>query len=297
MTMWRCSIKHDETGELFYPSNLPYTGLYGGYPSTHMTDFIESVHRNGLLVYAWMPMFNDRVLHQAMPEYRMFVRQGNDTVIPVSDWVSPVIAPVRQHRARILEECLNSFSFDGVRIDHSRYEPSEYADMSNAARSLFEDATGTDPIDLTGTDHPLWDDWLNWRADWLSQFNLSIRDLALNHSAQSSIGAYVFKNDDYSFTWSGQRYEDYGQLGLNLAIHPMPMVYWQDWSAGDVGPYISSALKAVRELCNPTQAIPVFSVAQNTSWGGLLTEEEIHDYMELCGQRARDYGVSGLSYL
>lgn len=294
-------VKHDETGELLYPSSLPYTARYKNYPASYIANLINTAHQNGLKVYAWLPMFNDKVLYNARSDYRMHYRHDTSAVTsPTQDWVSPANSGVTGHRLSIVQETLSQFAFDGIRIDHSRFN-SDWEDMSSTARTAFLFQFGVDPVNLTGRVDPNWVNWVDWRADLISAFNESVRNQARSCVPAASVGAYIFTDSAspggyHDRTWSGQRYEDYGILGRNLEINTMPMVYWQDWSAGNVTGYIEPALRYGRQLSTPTELIPVFSVTEGTRWAGILTEDQVRQYMSLCGRLCRSNGVRKVSY-
>ena len=312
-------IHDDQMGWLYYPSSVPYTqtcdGSYGGYEDytdqTYIENFISEAHKNGIKVYAWFQMFEDKILYDLVPEFRLY---NKNEVNPINNWVSPVIEGVRSNRKEMILDALSRFSFDGLRIDHCRYND-DWEDWSSTSQSQFEVDTGIIPSTIACCGDSDWLNWVDWRADIISSFNEEVRNLATQYVDLDSIGAYVFpdsasEGEYYDSTWSGQRFEDYGTYehpgyqypwarSYNLEIHPMPMIYWQDWSLSSLHfqDYVNENLRHSKRLSSPTEVIPVFSVTDNaTAWGVNLSETEIKDYMQQCGQLCKDNGIKQISY-
>ena len=188
-------VHDDEMGWLYYPSTVPYTQTCDGsisgddYTSqSYLENFIKEAHRNGIKVYAWLQMFGDKVLYDLKPEYALYRK---DQSAPIVNWVSPVIDGVRNNRKELVVDALSKFSFDGLRIDHCRYND-DWEDWSTESQSQFQIDTGIMPSEVSCCGNDNWMNWIDWRANIISSFNEEVKDLAVQYISIDSIGAYIF---------------------------------------------------------------------------------------------------------
>ena len=168
-----------------------------------------------------------------------------------SDEHGNVYSRRKEYLLTIHQDCTFKASFDPN-------TSGDYADMSRKARDSYdrnglEGIYRPDPYGIEKGDLLLWNDWIDWRADQITNFNDAVRDLA-NTLHVTDVGAYLLPFCDYyADSSSGQRYEDY--RSTLLGITAMPMVYWQTWPLD-----VKATLESARNRVSPGKMVPVYSI-------------------------------------
>jgi uncharacterized lipoprotein YddW (UPF0748 family) len=182
---------------------------------------IETAHRYGLEVHAWMeygfmmsPGGVGAIL-TANPEWKILSKDSlsyEDTIYGRFYWADPANPEVRQFLVDLHREVAEKYpDIDGIHTDRLRFPNDEFS-YTTAARERFQDETGgPDPVTISrGTAD--WNTWVRWRRE---QTALAQKDI---YEAVKSVR------------------ED---ITVSAAVVPPYMIgpgqeklqYWPDWTA------------------------------------------------------------------
>ncbi len=235
-----------------------------------MTYLVETLHRSGLLVFAWMPVFNDYVVWQD-PQYRSEPVRASQ--INERGFVSTTNTTVKAHELAIIDQLLKKFRFDGINLDYLRYQIDEQP-QEPSADTTFRSLYGT-PIAVpaeSGGDHPLWKNYLDFRAAALTSFASDAKNIA-NAQRDIEFGAFLMPhsvktsaNDGdtwgyYASPWSGVDFRKMTAVGMNL----MPMVYWNNgwedpYTRNEFNNRVLGNTNELAQLNPASTTIPVYSL-------------------------------------
>lgn len=135
---------------------------------------IETAHRHGLEIHAWMEygfMMSPGNLGEiltANPDWRILSKDSlsfEDTIYGRFYWADPANPEVRQFLVDLHREVAEKYpDIDGIHTDRLRFPNDEFS-YTTAARERFQSETGRpDPVTITrGTAD--WNAWVRWRRE------------------------------------------------------------------------------------------------------------------------------------
>ena len=167
-------------------SHSPY---FGGYDV--LRAYIDECHRYGMELHLWMPVY--RVGHDASTypdlglgnikrEWRNIANTGVDYVANVygnGHFLNPALPEVQEHLLSLYRYILENYPLDGFQLDYIRYpDRVDGVDFGydTYTRGLFEAEYGVDPINIS-TGHSLWNTWCLFRAQFVTDFVLDVKDM------------------------------------------------------------------------------------------------------------------------
>lgn len=237
------------TGDALYRSNVEPCSirLCGKLGGTATWDPLEvalaEAHTRGIQLHAWLNAFtgwtptsastcaglaesdpgNPRHVLLDHPEWRVVSDVGVTHPCPNTEesvWMSPGIAGVRTHLARVAADVARKYQVDGIHLDFIRYPGLKWSHDTASLRAF-----GLDPA----TNKPAWD---QFRRDQVSAAVAETRDSvsAARSSAVLSAAVWGIYRDKWGWN-SSKGYDQYFQdprawvasSDLDVAV---PMMYW-----------------------------------------------------------------------
>ncbi len=256
-------------------------------------ELIGACHRQGLEVCAWLPVLSDQLLYSLGPPYIM----EPDRWEP--GFVTPYHSAVLAHELALVRSVVDEFCIEGVNLDYLRYQADEQPQdaAADAQWQLIHAGVPIATVAETGGSHPLWVDYLDFRAATLTALAAGTKAIVGSDRAVE-FGAFLMPHSAkttnsegwpygyYMESWSGVNYEELASVGMNL----MPMVYWEypDWTSPySAQEFTSRVARHSLEWASekpPSDAIPLFSYHRPT-WELIqhfqLARAEGHDDISL----------------
>lgn len=239
------------------PCSIRLCGKLGGTPTWDPLEAAAHEARGrGIQLHAWINAFtgwtptsastcasltesdpgNPRHILLAHPEYRVVDDTGTPHPCPntqESVWMSPGVAGVRTHLARVAADIARRYDVQGVHLDFIRYPGTKWSHDTASLRAF-----GADPATSASA-------WSQFRRDMVSATVRETRDSVRAAKPAAVLSAAVW--GIYRDKWSWNSSEGYGQYFqdprawtkdgyLDVAV---PMAYWSikstycaytDWS-------------------------------------------------------------------
>lgn len=298
------SFKDDVTGELFYTSSLPgtrpYTYTRSDFNMTMIHDVVRYAQSRFMMVYAWIPCFFDPIYIQYNSSAAAVMMDiHTKTLTPSTSFMSPFSAAAVNHLQALIGEVLSltNPSVDGIRLDYIRYTDDD-SSYDEEARALFISKFGTDPVNVV-PNSPDWELWTRLRADKVTEFLLSIRNMT-----SKEMGGYVlpFSAISQGYNWFTSQGNDYSQYSFFTVL---PMVYYEDWSTrSEWRSWTHDRSCYARSLSDNANTVAVFSITTNfPNWGNdapTTTSEMariLGDAMTIAMQQCNNGGISLFNFI
>jgi len=157
----------------------------------YLRDLIAACHRNGILVYAWLPL--PEVSHKFWVDHPQWREKNAFLEDAPALWREPVdLADPDCFReaAERIRKLLLDFDWDGANLCELYFEgyegaqkPFEFTPLNNLVRAEFKRRTGLDPADFfkdgatNWHNSPLWPQFVNYRVDLIVQLHEKVLGL------------------------------------------------------------------------------------------------------------------------
>ncbi|HEY9848028.1 MAG TPA: family 10 glycosylhydrolase, partial [Leptolyngbyaceae cyanobacterium] len=210
---------------------------------------VKLAHERGMELHAWVWTFaagNQRhngILNQppnypgpilaAHPDWANYDRKGN--MIPAGQtkpFLDPANLEARQYLIKLFDEIISRYKVDGLQLDYIRYpfqDPSrgETYGYGKAARKLFKEMNGVDPIQVSPSNRALWQKWTEFRANQVNSFVSEVAQLVRQRRSSLILSAAVFGYPEAERIQKlQQNWELWAKRGdVDLIV---PMAYAQD---------------------------------------------------------------------
>lgn len=226
------------------PCSIRLCGKLGGTPSWDPLEVaVSEAHTRGIQLHAWLNAFtgwtptnaitcaalvesdpgNPRHVLLEHPEWKVVDDAGTPHPCPNSEesvWLSPGIAGVRTHLARVAADVARRYDVDGIHLDFIRYPGRKWSYDTASLRAF-----GLDPVIDTS-------EWAQFRRDQVSAAVRETHDSVLAARPAAVLSAAVW--GIYRDRWSWNSSEGFGQYfqdprawaasgDLDVAV---PMTYW-----------------------------------------------------------------------
>lgn len=197
-----------------YPSKMAKTtsGLESADP---LKVVLEEAASQKVKVHPWFCVFpegeNSRLLEEH-PEYTAVDKEGE---VFARRWACAVRPEVADYEFSLMKEVMDNYSPTGIHLDYIRTGHVCYCDH---CREQFKAEFGTDPTELDSR-HPLWGEFLEWRAAAITGFVERVRQETKKRGLELS--AAVFQEYPRSFITNGQDWADWGRRKLVDFLFPM----------------------------------------------------------------------------
>jgi uncharacterized lipoprotein YddW (UPF0748 family) len=173
---------------------------------------VKLAHERGMELHAWVWAFaaaNQRhnvILNQsanypgpvlkAHPDWAMFDRQGR---LFESDskkaFLDPANPEVRRYLMALIEEIATRYDVDGIQLDYIRYpfqDSNQTFGYGQAARQMFKELTGSDPIKVYPSNRDLWQKWTDFRVRQIDSFVATVAQRLRSQRPHLILSAAVF---------------------------------------------------------------------------------------------------------
>lgn len=214
-------------------SLFSHSPAFGGFDV--LKAYIDECHRYGMELHLWMPVY--RVGHDGSTypelglgnkkkEWRNISNTGINYVTNVfgnGHYLNPALPEVTEFLLGEYEYILKNYSIDAFQLDYIRY-PDRVGGVDYGydeyTRNLFEEETGQDPIDFK-PGNPMWSQWCQFRADFVTEFVVKVKDMAATLRPDIHISCDVGPSLDESNTRMMQDTVKWLTEGYVDIIHPM----------------------------------------------------------------------------
>lgn len=285
------------------PCSIRLCGKLGGTPAWDpLETALSEAHTLGIQLHAWLNAFtgwtptsastcgalvesdpgNPRHVLLAHPEWKMVDSAGVTQPCPNSEesvWLSPGIAEVRTHLARVAADVARRYDVDGIHLDFIRYPGGKWSYDTASLRAF-----GLDPAANSAA-------WDQFRRDRVSAAVRETRDSirAARPSAVLSAAVWGIYRDRWSWNSSegyGQRFQDprawVASGDLDVAV---PMTYWT----------IKSTYCAFTDwICLLDDHLPAYRSADRHMYIGMLASYGVDEMVQEI-QLGRERGVQGFT--
>ncbi|HEY9603068.1 MAG TPA: family 10 glycosylhydrolase, partial [Allocoleopsis sp.] len=175
---------------------------------------VKLAHERKMELHAWVWAFaaanqrHNAILNQpanypgpvlkAHPDWAMFDRQGrlfaSDTKKAFFDPANP---EVRRYLLALIEEIATRYDVDGIQLDYIRYpfqdvQGKQSYGYGQAARQIFKEQTGYDPIKVYPSNRELWQKWTNFRVQQIDSFVATVAQRLRSQRPNLILSAAVF---------------------------------------------------------------------------------------------------------
>lgn len=218
---------------------LPEGNLYAQNPALAGSDiletYIEACHSYGIEIHAWMSVFRagykgssntDLGVAVKKPEWRQISKNGVDYVANEygdAFFLNPALPEVREFLLETYRYILETYDIDGFQLDYIRYPnkaDGEEFGYDEHTLKLYKDAYGKDPATFENgsEDHA---HWVQFRADFVTEFVKSVKELITDIRPDVYLGAAVAPNYANSLNNMCQDSVTWMEEGLVDIVFPM----------------------------------------------------------------------------
>ncbi|MCL1463002.1 glycoside hydrolase family 10 protein [Argonema galeatum] len=210
---------------------------------------VKLAHERGMELHAWVWTFavgnqrHNAILNQpadypgpiisAHPDWANYDNQGR--MIPAGQtkpFLDPANPEVRRYLLSLCDEILSRYNVDGLHLDYIRYpfqDPSRGSvyGYGKAARQLFQEMAGVDPMKISPSNRPMWQKWTEFRTSQINSFVAEVSHMARQRRPNLIMSAAVFGYPvQERIQKLQQNWEVWAKRGdVDLV---MPMAYAQD---------------------------------------------------------------------
>ncbi|MCL1469122.1 family 10 glycosylhydrolase [Argonema antarcticum A004/B2] len=175
---------------------------------------IKLAHERGMELHAWVWTFavgnqrHNAILNlspdypgpiiSAHPDWANYDNQGR--MIPAGQtkpFLDPANPEVRRYLLSLCDEILSRYNVDGLHLDYIRYpfqDPSRGSvyGYGKAARQLFQEMAGVDPMKISPSNRPMWQKWTEFRTSQINSFVAEVSHMARQRRPNLIMSAAVF---------------------------------------------------------------------------------------------------------
>jgi uncharacterized lipoprotein YddW (UPF0748 family) len=210
---------------------------------------VKLAHERGMELHAWIWTFaagNERhnplvnkpadypgPLIAAHPDWANYDHRGK--MIPAGQtkpFLDPANPEVRSYLLRLIDEIVSRYEVDGLQLDYIRYPFQDPAAGSSygygkAARALFKQQTGVDPVDISPAKGELWQQWTAFRIQQVDTFVAEASRLVhrLRPNAVVSVAVFPLPRNERLHKIQ-QNWEEWARQGYVDMV--VPMTYSRD---------------------------------------------------------------------
>ena len=177
-------------------------------------------------------------------------------------FLNPALAEVREFLLGSVKEILDNYDFDGFQLDYIRYPVIHGVDRSagfeETTKADFLKDTGIVLDDIPDTDCDEWKTFLDWRAEKVTEYVKSVRDLILEYRANGRdivLSTAVFGDPVEAINLKCQNWKYWVKQGWLDAIYPMAYLN----VAEDVGSEVAYMVKNYGEAPNISGISPMYN--------------------------------------
>lgn len=232
--------------------------------------YIRICKQKGIKIHCWFEDFFYGVeghgcpMAEVHPEW-MAKRKDGGLLHDAYDtfyFLNPALPEVRQLLLSLCKEILDNYDFDGLQLDYIRYPVIRGVDRSagfeEQTKEMFLADTGIDIDGIESTDSEEWKKFLSWRAEKISSYVESVREMILEYRENGryiELSTAVFGDPVEAVNLKCQNWQYWVKQGWLDAIYPM--AYLND--AEDVGNEVGYMVKNYGEAPNISGISPMYS--------------------------------------
>ena len=232
--------------------------------------FIDVCKRKCIKIHCWFEDFFFGVEDQGCPMAElhpewMAKRKDGGLLHDAYDtfyFLNAALPEVRELLLSLCKEILDNYDFDGLQLDYIRYpvirNVERSAGFESQTKAMFLADTGIDIDTVESTDSPEWEKFLTWRAEKVSEYVKSVRELILEYRKNGrniELSTAVFGDPIEAIHLKCQNWQYWVKQGWLDAIYPM--AYLND--AEDVGNEVGYMVKNYGEAPNISGISPMYS--------------------------------------
>jgi uncharacterized lipoprotein YddW (UPF0748 family) len=203
---------------------------------------VKLAHDRGMELHAWVWVFaaankrHNTILNQPEnylgpvltkhPDWANINNKGEIFDNSKKAFLDPANPEVQRYLTSLLKEIATNYEVDGIQLDYIRY-PFQDLDGSysfgygKAARQLFSQATGVDPVKLSPQD-ALWSQWLKFRIEQIDNFVASASSNLKQIRPELKLSVAVFPfNKQERLLKLQQNWEEWARRGWVDFVCPM----------------------------------------------------------------------------
>lgn len=250
-------------------------------------DFLERLvieaHRNGIEVIPWFEFGfatsysqNGGHIIDAYPEWALKDRDGNLVVKNGFDWMSGINPDVQEFMLKLMKEVVTKYDVDGVQGDDRLPAMPSYGGYDDATVAVYK-------AEHDGSEPPYnYNDanWMQWRAQKLTQFLADLRDTIKNVNEH-----LIISSSPTPYPWGYQNYLQHSRnwVAAGIVDNVIPQLYRYDISS-----YRATLNESLQYVGNLNKEIYAAGVlAKSGSW--VITP----DYLLQAVQENRNREVNG----
>jgi uncharacterized lipoprotein YddW (UPF0748 family) len=142
-------------------------------------------------------------------------------------YLDPANPEVRNYLQRIVAEIAQNYDIDGIQLDYIRYpfqDPNRnfIYGYGTAARQIFKQQTGTDPVNVTPRSGALWQQWVNFKVNQVTSFVGEVSQFLKQQHPDVILSVAVFHHPEQERIWKiHQHWELWARQGYVDWIVPM----------------------------------------------------------------------------
>ena len=232
--------------------------------------FIRICKKNGVKIHCWFEDFFFGVeghgcpMAEIHPEWMARRKDGGILHDAFNNFyfLNPALAEVREFLLGSVKEILDNYDFDGFQLDYIRYPVIHGVDRSagfeETTKAEFFNDTGIVLDDIPDTDCDEWKTFLDWRAEKVTEYVKSVRDLILEYRANGRdivLSTAVFGDPVEAINLKCQNWKYWVKQGWLDAIYPMAYLN----VAEDVGSEVAYMVKNYGEAPNISGISPMYN--------------------------------------
>ena len=255
---------------VFRSKLVPYSAklggfTYEGYPD-YLSAFVAEAKKRGIETHAWVQDFyvgvdDDAVIVKEHPDW-LLVNQRGDLRHTTEGhgfggylFFDPSSSEVRDFLTDLYDELLtNHPDIKGLNLDYIRYPVSDFREDTDTGYTLrsmsgFAEKYGfslseenmREEFKKSITENNLLDEWIAYRAKYVSKFVNQIRDMVNSKHPGKNISTAIFPDLDQAYYLKKQNISKWIEYGLvDMAT---PMVHFYD------APKVYDAVKTMKDIC------------------------------------------------
>ena len=232
--------------------------------------FIRVCKQEGVKIHCWFEDYFFGVkghgcpMADIHPEYMHRRKDGGLLHDAYDDFyfLNPALPEVKALLLSLVKEILDNYDFDGFQLDYIRYPVIHGIDRSAGfdeyTKREFHADTGIDIDTIPDTKCDDWKKFLDWRAEKVTDYVKSVRELILEYRARGrniELSTAVFGDPVEAINLKCQNWQYWVKQGWLDAIYPM--AYLSD--AEDVGNEVRYMVEKYGEAPNISGISPMFS--------------------------------------
>ena len=142
-------------------------------------------------------------------------------------YLDPANPEARNYLLRIVSEIANNYKVDGVQLDYIRYPfQDDNAGFTYgygmAARQLFKQLTGADPVNISPSSGSLWRQWVEFKTNQINSFVAEVSQLLRQNYPRTILSVAVFPHPPSQRIYKiQQNWEVWARQGIVDLIVPM----------------------------------------------------------------------------